>query len=126
MNLIEACKEMVEKGGEYFYRESYDCYLYKFEKLNECLIQKHENLEWSGDDIALNIADIFATDWQVHYAEPKLKPCAHCNKSDLVLTHTGHYVSDIVKCMQCGATGPCCNSRKEAITAWNRREGEEK
>jgi len=55
-----------------------------------------------------------------------LKPCPFCGDTEGVV---GDYIQldpewvvTTVRCDTCGAFGPECSSRKQAIDAWNSRE----
>lgn len=56
--------------------------------------------------------------------EDKLNPCYHCESLlvDVQQCRNGKYEA---YCFHCGVVGPECNSKEEAIEAWNRRSGEE-
>lgn len=132
MNLIEACKEMVEKGGEYIYREGDGEWLHRFYD-HECsrtfLEQTCKGSPWTEKDAQLTKEDIFATDWQVHYKDPKLKPCPFCGDEkvkiaiDRILSDCDFYW---VNCYVCRVSTMGSYNKQKIMAAWNRRDGEEK
>ena len=56
-----------------------------------------------------------------------LKPCMCCESNDIeIITYEEKYHSrKIAKCMNCGARGSVCDSKEEAIEAWNTRPAED-
>ena len=57
-----------------------------------------------------------------HY---KLKPCPFCGSKHIDITNFGE-VMWFIQCDDCNATFPECDTKKEAIEAWNRRANDEK
>jgi Lar family restriction alleviation protein len=55
-------------------------------------------------------------------ADMGLKPCPFCNSKKLELIHESDYCFWVV-CDGCGVSTGYCEYKKEAIEAWNRREG---
>ncbi|ENK7136053.1 Lar family restriction alleviation protein [Enterobacter roggenkampii] len=54
----------------------------------------------------------------------ELKPCPFCGQKNLLISHQNRNICSVV-CFDCGGEGPEELSRKEAITSWNRRAGDE-
>jgi len=55
----------------------------------------------------------------------ELKNCPFCNSNGIDLSSIRNR-DDMwfVECVECGATFPCFDSKAEAISAWNKREGD--
>ena len=56
----------------------------------------------------------------------ELKPCPFCGDKDLIDYEYQNYYSSPycrlrVACRKCGARGPLCDSKEQAIDAWNKR-----
>lgn len=54
----------------------------------------------------------------------ELKPCPFCGGENIVLT-SHHEVIVFVQCEDCYATFPHFDSLEEAVSAWNRRAGDD-
>lgn len=56
-----------------------------------------------------------------------LKPCMCCESNDIeIITYEEKYhTRKIATCMDCGARGSVCDSKEEAIEAWNTRPAED-
>lgn len=57
----------------------------------------------------------------------ELKPCQFCESNDIdILTYEEEYhTRKVAECMDCGARGSVCDSKEEAIEAWNTRPAED-
>ena len=54
----------------------------------------------------------------------ELKPCPFCGEQEFISVRNGmNAVAAWVICNNCGCYGPTEDTKAEAITAWNRREG---
>ncbi len=54
----------------------------------------------------------------------ELKPCLFCGEAEKIEVTFTMWRDYWVICRSCGSGGPVKNTKKEAIEAWNRREGE--
>jgi Lar family restriction alleviation protein len=54
----------------------------------------------------------------------ELKPCPFCGWDDLAILPDD--AKKFVYCCKCDTCGPSCETRRESIEAWNRRDGEQK
>lgn len=128
MNILEAAREYldnIDNGAEYFYQESRSR---EQIKLTESGCVKTQYSDKDGGHFGIVLYDrynLLATDWRVHYAELKLKPCEHCKNQDPELRPKLANRFDII-CRVCQKCTYAYETKQEAITAWNRRDGGEK
>lgn len=53
-----------------------------------------------------------------------LKPCPFCGSNDLTICYNVLRTYTCVNCYKCGAEGGGCETKEEAIEAWNERVGD--
>lgn len=56
-------------------------------------------------------------------ATEQLESCPFCRSDNLWLIEESEIEYNWVHCKDCGADGPCKETKEEAVKAWNRRAG---
>lgn len=85
----------------------------------------HELRETRGNDKWLEMIDnlLARIDGDCEKNAPALKPCPFCSSENAYVANYGEKIA--IECPDCDCSTRLCDTRDEAIDAWNMRDGKE-